>query len=215
MKRALTDEQIQRRLTFLTDRLDERQFHAAAWEYGWLVIVGGGGMVAATRAGLDDPGSTHQANNIAQAGKACIGVTYLLLNPMPNIDGADPVRGMPSATREERLAQLAAAEEQLARTAERAHNRTSWWLHIGTVFINAAAAAPALAYGDEGLALQSFGIGVAAGEAQAWSQPWDGPDDWKEYESFVDTDGTPMPYVPEARWHLVPQAGGVALQARF
>lgn len=212
---GLSDAQIQRRLTFLTDRLDERRLHAAAWEYGWVAIVGGGGIAAATQAALADAGSTHQINDIAQAGKACIGVTYLLLNPMPNIDGADPVREMPSATREERLAQLADAEERLARTAERAHNRTSWWLHIGTVFINAAAAAPALAYGNGGLAASSFGIGVAAGEAQAWSQPWNGPDDWKEYENFVDTDGNPMPYVPEARWRLVPQGGGVAVQARF
>ena len=160
----LSDAEIQRRLTFIEERLDDQQFHAAAWEYGWLTIVGGGGIAAATLAATEEEGSTHQINQIAQAGKAMIGVTYLSLNPMPATCGADPIREMPTATREERMEQLTAAENLLARTAERAHNRYSWWLHIGTVFINAAAAAPAFAYGDEGLAAQSFFIGVAAGE---------------------------------------------------
>lgn len=210
----LSDAQIEQRLGFLTARLDERQLHAAAWEIGWLAIVGGGGAAAATQAALNDRGSTHQVNDIAQAGKAIIGVTYLSLNPMPGTCGADPIRDLPSATRDDRLAQLATAENLLARQAERAHNRYSWWLHIGTVFINAAAAAPALAYGDAGLAARTFAIGVAAGEAQAWSQPWHGPADWEEYERFVATNGEPR-RDPEVTWDVVPNGAGVALVAAF
>ena len=211
----LSDAEIQRRLTFIEERLDGQQFHAPAWKYGWLTIVGGGGIAAATQAGLADEGRVDQINQISQAGKACIGVTYLLANPMPATSGADPIREMPSATREERFEQLAAAEDLLARTAERAHNRWSWWLHIGTVFINAAAAAPALAYGDEGRAAQSFFIGVAAGEAQAWSQPWYGPQDWKDYEHFAATGGPPTPVDPEAKWRIVPNGAGVMVMAEF
>jgi hypothetical protein len=210
----ISDEQVAQRLTFLTDRLDERQLHAAAWEWSWLAIVGGGGMAAAITAGLNDNGSTHQINDIAQAGKAAIGVTYLSLNPMPGIWGADPIREMPSATRDDRLAQLAAAEDLLARQAERAHNRYSWWLHIGTVFINAAAAAPALAYGSTALAGRTFAIGVVAGEAQAWSQPWYGPADWEEYERFVETNGA-LPREPAAKWDIVPTGNGFAFVANF
>jgi len=84
----LSDAEIQRRLTFIEERLDDQQFHAAFWEYGWLTIVGGGGIAAATQAALEEEGSTHQINNIAQAGKAMIGVTYLSLNPMPATCGA-------------------------------------------------------------------------------------------------------------------------------
>jgi len=211
----LSDAEIQRRLTFIEERLDDQQFHAAFWEYGWLTIVGGGGIAAATQAALEEEGSTHQINNIAQAGKAMIGVTYLSLNPMPATCGADPIREMPTATREERMEQLTAAENLLARTAERAHNRYSWWLHIGTVFINAAAAAPAFAYGDEGLAAQSFFIGVAAGEAQAWSQPWYGPQDWADYEQFAAASGAPMPVEPQTKWRIVPYGRGVAVMAQW
>lgn len=211
----ISDAQVDQRLAFLTERLDERQFHAAAWEWSWLAIVTGGGATAAVNAGLNDSGSSHQINDIAQAGKALIGVTYLSLNPMPGIWGADPIRDMPSATRDDRLAQLAAAEDLLARQAERAHNRYSWWLHIGTVFINAAAAAPALAYGNSALAGRTFAIGVVAGEAQAWSQPWYGPADWEEYERFIETNGAPLPHEPQATWNLVPTGTGVALLGRF
>jgi hypothetical protein len=211
----LSDAEIQRRLMFIERLLDRHWFHAAAWKYGWLTIVGAGGITAATEAGLADEGSADQANSIAQAGKAVIGISYLLLNPMPGTSGAAPIREMPAATREERMAQLAAAEDLLARVAERAHNRYSWWLHIGTVLINAAAAAPALAYGDEQAAAKSFFVGLAGGEAQAWSQPWYGPGNWAEYEHFAATSGAPPPVEPQTKWRIVPYGRGVAVMAEW
>ena len=124
----LSDDEIQRRLAFIEERLDGQRLHAAVWEFGWLTIVGGGGIAAATQAGFAEEGSVEQINHISQAGKALIGVTYLSLNPMPAITGFDPIREMTTTTREERFEQLAAAEDLLARTAERAHNRWSWRL---------------------------------------------------------------------------------------
>ncbi len=208
----LSEEQVDRRLTFLTERLDERRLHAAAWKYGWLTVTSAGGIASATRAGFED--GTKRVNGISQAGKALIGVTYLLFNPMPGVSGADPVREMPDATRADRVAQLVAAEDLLAREAERAHDRSSWLLYFGVVFINAAAAAPVLACGDEGLAAQSFGIGTAVGALQVLSQPWNGPADWEEYQRFVDTDGA-VPSEPTTQWHIAPHDLGLAITARF
>jgi hypothetical protein len=208
----LPEEEIDRRLTFLVNRLDERQFHAAAWKYTWLVVNGGGVIVSAVQAGLADDG-TDQANEIAQAGKAAIGTTYLLVNPMPGTSGADPIREMPGATRQDKLAQLAGAEELLAREAERAKDRTSWLLHLGNLFINAAAAAPALALGDEALAAESFGIGAAVGVIQILSQPWKGPSDWDEYERFVA--GYYAAPEPTAEWQIMPHGLGIGIAGRF
>jgi len=208
----ISDEEIDRRLTFLTERLDERRLHAALWKYGWIGIDSAGGIASAVRAGFDD--GSRRVNDISQAGKAVIGVAYLLLNPMPGVDGADPVRAMPAASREDKLARLARAEEILAREAERAHDRTSWLLHLGNVFVNAAASAPVLAYGNDGLALQSFLIGTGVGELQIWSQPWKGPADWEEYKQFVTTGGV-EPRTPTAEWRIVPQGLGLGVAARF
>lgn len=208
----ISDEEIDRRLTFLTERLDERRLHAALWKYGWLTVDSAGGIASAARAGFDD--GSRRVNDISQAGKAVIGVAYLLLNPMPGVDGADPVRAMPAASREDKLARLGRAEEILAREAERAHDRTSWLLHLGNVVVNAAASAAVLAYGNDGLALQSFLIGTGVGELQIWSQPWKGPADWEEYEQFVATGGVEPP-TPTAEWRIVPQGLGVGVAARF
>jgi hypothetical protein len=209
---GLSDEQIERRTAFLTERLDERRLHAAAWKYGWLVVDGAGGIAAAARAATED--GTDQVNQISQAGKGAIGVAYILLNPMPGTAGADPIREMPDATREDKLARLAAAEELLARAADRARDRTSWLLHFGNVFINAAAAAPVLALGDEGQAAQSFGIGVAAGTLQILTQPWEGPSDWADYERFIASDGAGTDISSE-EWQIVPHGIGLAVQRRF
>jgi len=209
----LSDEQIERRLEWLVARLDKRRLHAALWKYGWLTVNAGGGIAAATQAALEDD-DTDRVNHISQAGKAAIGVTYLLANPMPGTSGADPVRELPSRTREDKLAQLALAEHILAREAERAHDRTSWLLHVGNFFINAAAAAPVLAYGDESLAARSFGIGFAVGTAQILSQPWKGPSDWEEYEQFVATDGA-SERTSRMEWQVVPQGMGLGIAGRF
>lgn len=210
---SLSEEEIDHRTAFLTERLDERRLHAQAWKYGWLTVNAGGGIAAATRAGFEDDG-TEQANQIAQAGKAAIGVAYLLLNPMPGTSGADPVRALPAGSREDKLARLALAEELLARNAERAHDRTSWLLHFGNLFINAAAAAPAMAMGDSALAAESFGIGFAVGEAQIWTQPWEGPSDWEDYERFIAT-GSDKPATTSRPWRLMPAGTGVVLVKRF
>jgi len=208
----ISDDEIDRRLAFLTERLDERRLHAELWKYGWLAVDSAGGIASAARAGFDD--GSRRVNDISQAGKGAIGVAYLLLNPMPGVDGADPVRAMPAASREDKLARLQRAEELLAREAERAHDRTSWLLHFGNVFINAAASAPVLAYGNDGLALQSFLIGTGVGELQIWSQPWKGPEDWQEYERFVAT-GRVEPRTPTAEWRIVPHGMGLGVAARF
>jgi hypothetical protein len=157
----------------------------------------------------------HQTNDICQAVKAAIGVGYLLLNPMPGTSGADPVRELPDATHEDKIARLTRAEYILAREAERAHSRTSVWLHVGNVLLNAILAAPVLARGNQGLAAQSFGIGTGVGEVQIWTQPWEGPKDWEDYERFVASEEGRPASGSRAEWQIVPNGAGLALVGRF
>src|SRR5262249_34664816 len=49
---GLSDEQIESRIAFVSERLDENRLHAAAWKYGWLVVNGGGMIAAATQAAV-------------------------------------------------------------------------------------------------------------------------------------------------------------------
>jgi len=211
----LSDAEIDSRIAFVTERLDENRLHAAAWKYGWLVVNGGGMIAASTQAAVTHKlGSDHQVSDITQAVKGAIGVCFLVFNPMPGTSGADPVREMPDQTHEEKLARLEKAEYILARSAERAHSRTSWYLHIGNILFNAALAAPVLGVGNAGLAAQNFGIGAGVGEVQILTAPWEGPRDWEAYERFVASqEGRPV--TPTAEWHIVPNGVGLAVVGRF
>jgi hypothetical protein len=213
----LSDAELDRRVDFLTEKLDENRLHAAAWKYGWLVVNAGGGIAAAVQAAVvhNDNQPDHQTSDICQAVKGAIGVTYLLLNPMPGTSGADPVRELPNVTHEDKMARLGRAEYILAREAERAHSRTSWWLHFGNFMVNAILASPVLARGNQGLALQNFGIGFGVGEAQIWTQPWEGPKDWEDYERFVASEEGQPASVPRAEWQIVPNGAGLAVVGRF
>ncbi len=206
---SLPESEIERRLAFVTERLDAGRSHAWWWQYGFLA-VNAGGMIAATAVAPGDEGD-DQVFDIIEASKGLIGVIYLLTSPMPGRQGADPIRAMPAATHAERAAQLAAAEALLFETAGRSYQRTTWVLHAGNVAINAAGGAVLLAREAYDKAALSFFLDTAIGEAQILLQPWQPLTDWREYQAF--TSGVP-PH-PEARWRLVPREDGVALRYEF
>lgn len=206
---ALPDAEIERRLAFITQRLDDGRTHAFLWQWGFFAL-NAGGMIAGAAVAPGDEGD-DQVYDIIAASKGLIGVLYLLTSPMPGRHGADPIRDMPAATHAERAAQLAAAEALLYETAGRSYQRTSWVLHAGNAAINAAGASVLLAREAYGKAAQSFFIDFTVGEAQILLQPWQPLHDWKDYEQFT----TGVPPEPQARWQLVPQAEGLALRLEF
>jgi len=208
---ALSDEQIERRLAFVTRHLDDNRSHAQWWQYGFLAINAGGTAVEAATAATSDGSDRDFA--IVEASKGMIGVVYLLAAPLPGRGGADPIREMPSATHDERAAQLADAESILYAAAGRAHQRTRWVLHAGNVGINAAGASVLLAEKSYGKAALSFFLDTAIGEAQILLTPWEPVTDWQDYQDFVKRGGV----AAETRmhWHLRPNGEGLALQVDF
>lgn len=211
---ALTAEQIERRLAFLTQELDDTRLHAAAWQYGWIFIDSAGALASAGQAAFGD--EDKLAYHTMRAVKGAIGTAYLMLNPQPLRCGADPIRAMPSATQSDKMDQLLAAENLLVEAAERAHQRTSWAYHIGNLLFNAAGAGAVYATGDESGALQALLIDTAAGELQVWTQPWEPPGQWEAYERMVAEDeGRASAYVPGIRWRVITQGAGFAVQASF
>lgn len=208
---ALSDEQIERRLAFVSQRLDDNRTHAALWYYGFLVVNAGGMVVGAALAPSDE--GNDQVFDIIEASKGLIGVAYLLGDPLPGRCGADPVRELPSATHAERASQLAEAESILYHAAGRAHQRTGWILHAGNIVLNGAGAAVLLAKESYGNAALSFFLDAGIGEVQILSTPWRPATDWREYEQFVSRGGVPAE--PQVRWHIRPNGRGLALQVDF
>jgi len=207
---ALTEAQIDRRVTFLSERLDETKLHANLWQYGWLTINVGGAAWSSYQASQDH--RNGQIKHAIQGGKSTIGIIYLLTDPMPGRQGADPIRALPSNTREEKLAQLEEAERLFRKTVRRARQRKLWLTHIGNFGLHAIASSILLGIGEEKEAWMSFLIDSSVGELQIWSRPWEPEGDWEEYEHLVATD---LPPEPPTRWGVGPSGRGLSLLVSF
>lgn len=207
---SLTEAQIDKRLAFLTSRLDDTQLHAAAWQYGWMTINSGGAVWSSFNAARHN--GTDQINDAMQAGKSVIGITYLLVDPMPGRHGADPIRALPSATRAEKLAHLEEAERLFRKTVRRSEERKSLLMHIGNVGLHVITSSVLLGLGAEKDAWMTFLIDTASGEVQIWSRPWEPVGDWEEYQRLV---ATGLPEEPRTSWRIAPRDRGLALLIEF
>lgn len=209
---SLPDSEIDARLDYLVERLDNRKNYSATWWYGWTAFYSLGIVVQSTRAGLEKDESS-QADLVVSAVKATFGTTFnMLRHPMAWEYGADGVRELPNETHEDRVARLARAEYTLHRYA-RATDRRLWWVsHAMNVAINAAGAG--IVHGgwdDPSRAWRSAGIGIAVGELMLFTHPWWYRDDYDEYERRF----TPGTSAPKVSWRVVPTLNGLAVHARF
>jgi len=206
----LSDHEVTERLAYLEQHLDYRRDYSWYWWNGWTAFYSLGVVIESTRAGLSDGGATR-ADDIVSAAKATGGVINLLRKPLAAKDGADGVRALPHATREDRRRQLAAAEEQLRANAQDADSRYSWLRHALNVGINAGGAVIVWqGFGDRTRAWRSAGIGIAVGETMIWSQPWWPAQEWDDYRRRFDAGSE-----RRISWHLTPTIGGAALQVNF
>lgn len=180
---SLTDAEIDQRLRFLEQRLDDSRTHGQIWWYTWLTLNGGSAIAnTAMAAGTGDHDDT--VSHAVQAARATIGTTNMLLDPLEARHGADNIRDLPESNREERLAKLRLAEDQLKRNAERTDTRYDWKRYAGNAAINAAAGGIIAAWAEEGEAWQVGITGFLGGLAMLWSEPWNPNNDWEDYQKL-------------------------------
>lgn len=206
---GMSDSEVDRRLTYLEERLDAHRDYAWWWWSGWTAFYSIGAGVEGVRAGLANGGATR-ADEIIGAVKATGGALYLLLYPLHAKDGADAVRALPGTTSDDRRRQLVVAEEQLQTNADESHLRYSWVRHALIIGINAVGAVIVWkGFDDVSRGWRSAGIGTAVGEISLWSRPWWAAEDWEEYQHRFE------PGDQRISWHIVPTVGGAALQVTF
>lgn len=180
---SATDADIDRRLRFLEERLDDSKLHGQIWWYGWLTINTGSAVGLGLAAGLTDD-NDDTVKNATNATKAAIGLTRMLIDPLEARHGADKIRDLPEASREQKLAKLRVAEDQLRRNAERADQRWSIAKHAGNVAINTAAGAFVAWRGETGDAFEVGVGGFIGGLAFLLTQPWGPSQDWEDYQAL-------------------------------
>lgn len=197
----------ERRLDFLTRRLEEHELEGDLWYFGWLGLYGVGLVTRSVQATTTDDGDDRLAA-IVRAGKTTIGITQMLLDPLPTRLGADDLVAGPDATPDERLARVRAAEARLEESAAYARRKYTLRPHLGNAVINLAAGGIIWAFGDWEDAAVSTGLGLAFGEARILTIP-EGP--IGSLEAYDERFGG----VRDTGWSIVPRRNGAALVYRF
>lgn len=166
------DAEVQARLTFLRDALEDTERHAQLWAWGWLSFYVVGLGVQGTRAVLTDDRAAR-ADFLVGAVKAGIGITaHALRLPRARL-GADDIPEADALDADANLAALALAEAALREDARRARRRYSWMPPVASVLLNLAGGVVVGAgYDDWSRGLTSAALGVAIGQIVHWSQPW-------------------------------------------
>lgn len=180
----LSDAVIEKRIRFIEKRLDAHKQHAQIWYWSWMAVNAGATVGLSIAAGVTDE-TADRVDFTSQAVLAAFGVADLLLRPLEARYGADPIRCMPEATRNQKLAKLQAAEELLYRNAERAAQRHDWVFHVMNVVLNAGVGIATGIAGDRTQGAISAGAGVVGGEIYIMAQPAGPEKDWEKYQTMI------------------------------
>ena len=207
---ALTDEELDRRIEWLTIRLDDAAGHAKLWQYGWSSSYALGIGIGAAQAAATHSGDTR-VNGIVTASKAVLGTARLLLTKHPARLGADPMRQLAGNDRASKLRQLVVGESQLQKIAERAKHRHRWQRHTGNVVVNLIGAAIIAGVGDATDAAISAAVGIAVGELMIFTSPGRAESDLSDYRQRI------AARAPRTQWQisLAGTANGVAIRIDF
>lgn len=184
LETTLSDAAIEERIRFIEERLDDRQLHGQIWYWSWLTINSVSAVGLGVFAGLAD-NSDDRVNDGVNAGIAAIGVADVLFRPLDARLGAAPIRGLPDATREEKIEKLRAGEKLLRSNAERADERTDWTMHAMNLGVATAAGLAIGLAGDPKDAAISAAANAVGGVIYLLSEPAGPADDWKAYQTMT------------------------------
>jgi hypothetical protein len=206
---ALSDSELDARLRFLEERLDEGEMWAKSWHWGWAGVYSAS-VAYETAIAIKADHEKNRIDNIVSIAKSTIGISWLLLWRHPGRNGADPMRAVTGDSREARLARLTAGEVLLQAVAKRAEERTDWRYHAGNIALNLAGAGLIFGYGHESDAWKSLGAGIVVGELNLWVAPKRGIQDLSDYQTRFG-----MTTAKRFHWAIVHTMGGAALEVTF
>ena len=205
-----SEAEMERRLAFITERLNAGQTSARAWHYGW-----SGFFAASTALNIYAAHRSNSSDNETQytvgALKSAAGLALMLLRPLPAVKGAKPVEALPAGTPSQKAARLQTAEDLLRQNARRAKERKSWARHLGAIAIHFIGSTAIAALGDFQDAVISNATGIALSQFHIWSQPYRAIDDLAAYEREFPA----APAGESASWQLTHIPGGIGIAIRY
>jgi hypothetical protein len=161
---------IDSRLSFINEHLDNERSHKQIWNYGWAGISGTRLALGMSQIGTSS--SDRRVVGIVDAAKSLTGLyDAFIRNPLPGLDGADSIRAMPNSTLEEKAMQLQAAESLLQKSKAWGENRRSLKQHLVYLSANLLGGAAILAFGDSDVAVNNTLVGILGGELKIFTAP--------------------------------------------
>jgi hypothetical protein len=207
-----SDEEVQRRISFLQQRLDQGTAAADRWWYAWYSIFTGLAVGQAVIAiAVTDP--DLRTDNVVGAFASSLGVVPLGFSPLEARFAGDRLRALPESTPDQRRKKLAQGEGILRSAAEQEQFGRSWVsLLLGNSVALAFGIVLGVGYERPVSGVINFAGGVVITELQILTQPTQAIDDWHQYRRH----GPPADQGPEpSRWVVAPQAGGLSVGACF
>jgi hypothetical protein len=206
---VLSDSELDARLRFLEERLDDGETWAKYWQWGWAGTYSGSTVYGTVRAIVTNK-EKNRTDHIVSAVKSAIGTSWMLLSRQPGRNGADSMRAITGNSRDARLARLAEGEVLLQAVAKRAEQRSDWRMHAGNIALNLAGAGFVFGFGRDSDAWLSLGVGTAVGELSIFSAPARGIQDLSDYQTRFG-----MKTASRFHWTIVPTMGGAAVMVTF
>ncbi len=220
---GLSDSELDERLAFLEERLDDWSNYMKGWQWGWTggyslgIVIGVTESITCCSNKKSGPANSvkkkrneQRVTHYVTAVKGAIGTTRMLLSRHPGRHGADAMRAIEGDSRDAKLARLAKGEDVLQDVAKSAERRWSWKAHAGNIGLNLAGAGFIFGFGRESDAWESLGIGIGVGTLQILSAPKRGIQDLNDYETRFGTKTA-----SRFNWTIVPTMGGAALKVTF
>ena len=208
----MSDAEIDERLSYLAQGVDEISSPYAYWQYGWSGLYGVSAISNFSTA-FDEDDHDEEVLAWVSGLKSSLALTKMLLEPVPILTELD-VSQMANETAAEKRAlklyRLKEYEAQLSATALRSDERYQWQTHATTIGVNLVAAAAIAAWGDSDDALGSAALGIGMGELAIWTQPTKATQKWQAYQTyFADVKED------DITWYLQPRLNGLDIIVTF
>ncbi|WP_438462666.1 hypothetical protein [Marinomonas sp. PE14-40] len=208
----MSDAEIDERLSYLEQRINDVSSPYAYWQYGWSGLYSVSAISNFSTA-LDEEDHDEEVLAWVSGLKSSAALAKMLLEPVPLLAEPD-MSGFVNDTVEEqralKLVKLKEYETQLSATALRSDERYQWQTHATTIGVNLIAAAAIATWGDSDDALGSAALGIGMGELAIWTQPTKATQQWQSYQThFSDIEKE------NVSWYLVPKLNGLDLVMTF
>jgi len=205
----LTVKELDNRFLYITNRLDSERNHSYLWQHGWEGYYGISSLVQLSLATTAD-NSDDEIRFGVGAFKSAVAFSAMLMNPLPAIDGADSLHGdsnVQAHTRAHKIERLKKAEALFKQRYERAKKIHTWARHGTAILFNLATAGIVSAFGNDKDAIASAIGGILASEINIWTQPYQGIQDWQNYQNLKSKKNW--------SWNLQPTLNGLAVSVNF